>query len=109
MEGFKVDLLISDKDVAVDAVEGQYSAGEDVGLFEHGFFRYAIDFAHIEGFLIEAVDDHLVYALLEVVVVLLLGVLVQEDDPLLQVLHVLVGGEDGCVGQAVLICSVRSS
>ena len=109
MERFKVDLLVGDEDVSVDGVEGEDPAGEYVVLLEHGLLADAVDLAHVEGLLVELVDDHLVDALLEVVVALLLGVLVEEDDPLLQVLDVLVGGVDGCVGEGVLICSVMSS
>lgn len=38
MEGFKIDLLVRDKDVAVDGVEGQDPSCEYIGLLEHGLF-----------------------------------------------------------------------
>ena len=95
VEGLEVDLLIRDEDVPINAVEGQHAAGEHAALLEHGLLGDAVDLAHVEGLLVELVDDHLVHALLEVVVALLLRVLVQEDHPLLQVLHVLVGRVDG--------------
>lgn len=109
MEGLEVDLFVGDQDVAVDVVEGQDLPGEDVVLLEEGLLGDALDLAHVEGLLVELVDDHAVYAVLEQVVVLLLAALVQEDQPLLQVLHVLVGRVDSCVDRGVLICSERSS
>lgn len=109
VERLKVYLLISDEDISVDGVERQHSACEYIGFFEHRFFRHAVDLAHIERFLIELVDDHLVDTLLQVVIAFLLGIFVQEDNPLLQVLNVLVRWEDGCVTNYILICYVRSS
>lgn len=95
MKWLKVNLLIRDKDIPVDAIQRQHPPGEYITLLEHWFFTDAVYFAHIEGFLVEFVDDHLIHALLKVIVALLLGVLIQEDYPLLQVLYVLVGRVDG--------------
>lgn len=72
MEGLKVDLLISDEDVSIDAIQRQHSSRQHIALLQHWFLGHAVDLAHIEGFLVELVDDHLVHALLEVVVALLL-------------------------------------
>lgn len=79
MEGLEVDLFVGDQDVAVDVVEGQDLPGEDVVLLEEGLLGDALHLAHVEGLLVELVDDHAVYAVLEQVVVLLLAALVQED------------------------------
>lgn len=95
MKWLKVNLLIRDKDIPVDAIQRQHSPGEYIALLQHWFLTNAVYFAHIEGFLVELVDDHLIHALLEIIVALLLGVLVQKDYPLLQVLYVLIRRVDG--------------
>lgn len=109
VEGFEVHFFISDEYVAVDGVEGQNLPGEDVVLFGQWFFGDAVDLAHVEGLLVELVDDHTVDALLQQVVVLLLAALVQKGHPLLQVLHVLVRGVNHCLQIHLLICSEMSS
>lgn len=76
MKRLKVNLLISDKDIPVDAVQRQHPPGEHITLLQHWFLTNAVYFAHIEGFFVELVDDHLVDTLLEVIVALLLGVFV---------------------------------
>lgn len=109
MEGLEIDLLIGNEDVAVYMIERQDSACEYAGFLKHGFLGYAFNFAHIERFLVELLDDHTVDALLHIVVVLLLVAFEEEDDPLLKILHVFVGRKDGWVTMDVLIRSERSS
>lgn len=71
MKRFKVNLLISDEDISINAIQRQHSSCQDITLLQHRFLRHAIYLAHIEGFLVELVNDHLIYTLLEVIVALL--------------------------------------
>ena len=73
-------------------VEGEHSSGQDVGFGDGWLFRDTFDQTHVEGFLIEFLDDHLMCFFLHVVVVLAVDVLVEEEDPLLQIFDVLIGG-----------------
>lgn len=94
VEGLEVDSVAGDEDVPVDVVEGQHAPGQNVGLLDCRLLRHALDQAHVEGPLVEFLDDHLVDFLLQVEVVFYLGVIVQEEDPVLQVLYLFVGGLD---------------
>jgi hypothetical protein len=91
VERFEIDFFICDENISVDAVEREYLSCEDVGFLQQRFFGYAVDFAHVEGFLIEFLYDHLIDGFLKEIVVLFLGTGVQEGYPLLKIFHVFVG------------------
>lgn len=90
MEWLEVHFLRSDEDISVDVVEGEHSAREDTRLLHNGLLRNTFDQAHVEGSFVKFLDDHLIDFLLHVVVIFLPHVVVQEHNPLLQVLYLLV-------------------
>lgn len=90
MEGLKVNLLVSDENVAVDVIEGQNLSGEYAVLFQEWLLRDTVDFAHVKGFFVEFVNNHPVDALLQQIVILLFASFKQKGDPLLKVLYIFV-------------------
>ena len=91
MKWFEVNLLISEEDIAVDVVEGEYTAGQDVCLGYDGLLGDTFDQAHVEGSFIELLDDHFVYFFLHVIVIFLTNCVIEETNPLLQISDLLVG------------------
>jgi hypothetical protein len=109
VERLKVNFLISDEDVSIYVVERKYSSGENIGFFEHRFFRDTIDFTHIKRFFVEFVDNELIDAIFHEIIVLLFASFVKKDDPLLQIFNVFVRRDDALIRECLLICYTMSS
>jgi hypothetical protein len=90
VEGLEIYFLARDEDISIDVVEWEDSSGKNISLFQHRFFWNTFQQAHIECFFIELLNDHLVDFLLDIKIVFLFHIIIEEDDPFLQIFNFLV-------------------